>query len=146
MLFSGLLAKRPLYNLFMNKKALFGAFMDHFISQLDRKSLSLLEEGVMLSDLKSHPGHSMEDGWLNALEEPSLAALCGWKNLLKLSKRERECLLLLKKGYTCQAIGEYLKLSARTVEHYIDSVKNKLDLETRPELYTAAENLSHFDC
>lgn len=71
----------------------------------------------------------------------SLIAICGWKNLLLLSKREKECLVLFKQGYTYQSIGVHLGLSVRTVEHYIDSVKNKLGLETRSELYLAAEKL-----
>jgi DNA-binding CsgD family transcriptional regulator len=138
--FSGLLAKRPLYNLFMNEKALFSTFMEYFVKQLDIRLLALLEEGVTIADLKREFGQP-EDREIPSVHRNSLIAACGWKNLLQLSKREKECLALLKQGYTYQSIGACLGLSARTVEHYIDSIKNKLGLEMRSELYLAAEKL-----
>ncbi|MBP7074271.1 MAG: hypothetical protein KBA81_02685, partial [Rhabdochlamydiaceae bacterium] len=45
-------------------------------------------------------------------------------------------------GLTYQSIGLRLKLSPRTVESYIQSVKNKLDLKTHAELFQLANTLS----
>lgn len=135
--FSGLLAKKPLYNLFVREQILFSSFMDHFVSQLDRQLLTVLSEGIPMSQFgnakkpKSAP-----------LDRESILALCGCTNLLALSDREKECLILLKDGYTYQMIGKALHLSERTVEHYLESAKNKLGLETRPELYKVAQKLA----
>lgn len=142
--FSGLLTKRPLYNSFVNKKGLFCTFMEHFTQQLDRRLLTFLEEGIPIGLLKSCYGQStIQDE--APVDYAALAAACGWKNLLLLSPREKQCLALLREGYTFQGIGETLELSTRTIEHYIESVKNKLGCDSRHELYLAAEKLCSLD-
>lgn len=140
--FSGLLKRQPLYNLFMNEKELFNIFMEHFTKQLDRRLLTLLEQGITIGDIKSSFGKSSTKNQMELSTYPSaLITACGYKNLTQLSKREKQCLLLFKQGYSYQAIGTRLNLSHRTVEHYIESIKNKLGLETRSELYFAAEKV-----
>ncbi len=136
--FSGLLSKQPLYNLFLNEKALFAAFMEHFTKQLDRRLLEVLEGGMSIADLKNC--HQQPKN-IPLPNRKALVAACGMQKLLELSTRERECLLLFREGYTYEGIGKKLYLSARTVEHYIESIKNKLTLETRPELYVVADKL-----
>lgn len=140
--FSGLLTKEPLYNVFMNEKNLFSSFMEHFTEELDHRLISNLSQGVALTDLKTIYGKpSLNNAYESLSDRASLAVACGWQNLLSLSRREQQCLLLLKKGYTYHEIGIELQLSHRTVEHYIESVKNKLGLQTRRELFLAAEKL-----
>lgn len=140
--FSGFLQKSPLYNLFMNEKPLFNLFMDHFTSQLDRRLLAVLEQGIMVSDIKNSFGkYSLENPRDIPAYPLSLITACGCEHLTQLSKREKECLVLLSQGYVYETIGTYLKISRRTVEHYIESVKNKLGLETRSELYLIAEKI-----
>ncbi len=137
--FSGLSTKRSLYPFFMNEQALFRTFMEYFTSQLDRHLMQILSEAIILSDVKAEygkpPVNAFQGDWTQVV------ASCGWEHLYRLSRREKQCLQLLKKGYTYQAIGLSLGLSARTVEHYLDSVKNKLGAETRSELYLVAEKL-----
>lgn len=139
--FSGLSAKRPLYQLFMNEQALFKTFMEHFTNQLDPRLLEVLSQGVLLNDLKDESNALDEDTLYFLGDRAILLEACGWKNLLTLSKREKQCLVLLKDGRTYHTIGLALGLSERTVEHYLESVKNKLNLETRTELFLAAEKL-----
>lgn len=138
--FSGLSTIRPLYPLFMNEQGIFRAFMDHFIDQLDSRLRNILLQCVPLSSLKDKFGKAQSSN----LDRKALLETCGWKNLLTLSRRETECLLLLRKGHTYQGIGQVLGLSERTVEHYLNSVKNKLGLESRAELFLAAEKLVQF--
>jgi DNA-binding CsgD family transcriptional regulator len=140
--YSGHLSKRPLYNLFMNEKGLFSSFIDHFVARLDRRSLGLLENGIPIENFSSNTDKSFPDWSLEDRE--SLVMTCGWKNLLKLSKREKESLLLYREGKTFEEIGIDLGISKRTIEHYLESVKNKLDIDTRGELYLAAEKLIQF--
>jgi DNA-binding CsgD family transcriptional regulator len=54
----------------------------------------------------------------------------------KLSARQIECLDLLAKGMTYKQIATTLNLSSRTVEHYIETIKTKLDCESRHDLIT----------
>ncbi|WED43517.1 response regulator transcription factor [Legionella cardiaca] len=56
----------------------------------------------------------------------------------RLSKRQLDCLRHYAEGYTSRKIGDILDLSPRTVEHYLEAVKNKLNCSTRAELVKKA--------
>ena len=133
--FSGLLSKRPLYNAFTRQSGLFKAYLEFFKQQLPRSMLSLLEDGAHLQDFKPKYGRD------SPTDHRAIVAACGWGHLLKISKRERACLALLREGLTYQSIGVRLKISPRTVESYLQSVKNKLTLETRSDLCQIAHQL-----
>lgn len=51
------------------------------------------------------------------------------------SKREKDCIKELLKGKTSIQIGKTLKLSFRTVEHYLDNIKKKLNCNTKFEIF-----------
>jgi len=53
---------------------------------------------------------------------------------LGLSKREAECLFYLFEGYTAKEIARAIELSPRTIEGYIDNMKDKLGCSTISEL------------
>ena len=57
---------------------------------------------------------------------------------LTLTDRQVDCLVLLVKGMTFKEIAKTLRLSPRTVEHYIFTIKTKFNCETRSELITKA--------
>lgn len=132
--YSGLRSKRPLYDLFMNEAGLFDLFMDHFTQNLDKRLIDHLEEGVAISELKG-ASHATT----KAVDREKIASLVGCKRLLRLAPQETRCLLYLREGRSYRAIGDLMGISPRTVEHYIESVKNKLGLETREELLQVAE-------
>lgn len=139
--FSGLSSKRPLYQLFMNEQALFKTFMEHFTTQLDPRLLAILSQGILMTELKDESHLPDEEALYLSGDRAILIEACGWKKLLTLSKREKQCLVLLKEGHAYHSIGLSLGLSERTVEHYLESVKNKLNLETRTELVLVAEKI-----
>lgn len=56
---------------------------------------------------------------------------------VKLSKREVECILLLFKCITYEAIAASLRLSQRSVESYFVNIKNKLNLKQKHEIVEA---------
>ena len=55
-----------------------------------------------------------------------------------LTDRQLDCLYYLVQGMTIRQIGEVMQLSARTVEHYLEAVKSKLQCKSRAELISAA--------
>lgn len=134
--YSGLRSKGPLYNLFLNEIGIFNAFMEHFKKQLTCPLLQIIEEGLKLEDFKKDYGKPPEE-----LKRAQLLEKCGLKNILKVTKREKECLLALRSGYTYKEIGDFLEISERTVEHYLNNIKDKLGLEKRSELFSLAEQL-----
>ncbi len=52
----------------------------------------------------------------------------------QLSRREREVLRLIARGYTYKEVARDLAISAKTVESHVSSVLRKLQLSTRHEL------------
>lgn len=48
--------------------------------------------------------------------------------------REKECLYYLAKGYAIKSIGKTLNISHRTVQHHIDSAKEKMHCNSREQL------------
>lgn len=60
------------------------------------------------------------------------------EKIMRLSKRELECLRWIAAGKTSWEIGEILTLSSRTVEHYIASACRKLDTVTRAQAVAVA--------
>ncbi len=50
------------------------------------------------------------------------------------SKQEIKCLRLLIAGKTIKLIGQQLSLSPRTIEYYLDNIKQKLKVKTKSEL------------
>jgi DNA-binding NarL/FixJ family response regulator len=52
----------------------------------------------------------------------------------QLSRREREVLRLIARGYTYKEVGLELKIAAKTVESHVSAVLRKLQLSTRHQL------------
>lgn len=52
----------------------------------------------------------------------------------KISKQQNECIFYLVRGKTTREISERLKLSPKTVEHYIDAIKMKFKCSNKYEL------------
>lgn len=55
-------------------------------------------------------------------------------NLLNLSARQKDCLHYLARGLTVKQIAKKLNLSPRTVGHYLENLKKKLNCANRAEL------------
>jgi DNA-binding CsgD family transcriptional regulator len=55
-----------------------------------------------------------------------------------LTEKQIECLVWLVQGLSTKQIGIYMHLSCRTVEHYLESIKEKLQCYTRAQLIKAA--------
>lgn len=63
---------------------------------------------------------------------------------VSLLKRQAQCAYLAAKGYSAKEIGKLLGISYRTVEHYLDYIKNKTGITSKRELISlldAAESL-----
>jgi two-component system response regulator NreC len=80
------------------------------------------------------------EGWPPAAVVPDLPQAAR-----SLSRREREVMELLAKGFTNQEIGERLHLSARTVGTYRGRLSEKLGLETRADIVRYAMDLGLLD-
>lgn len=50
------------------------------------------------------------------------------------SSRETECIHYLVKGKTCKQIANILGLSYRTIEHYLENIKKKMNVRSKSEV------------
>ncbi|MBL7480003.1 helix-turn-helix transcriptional regulator [Legionella bononiensis] len=60
------------------------------------------------------------------------------ENKYELTNREYECVFLLIRGKSAKEIGTLLSLSKRTVESYIEHIKNKMDCKNKAEILVKA--------
>lgn len=65
----------------------------------------------------------------------------GDARIVPLSQREIECLELILQGKSSTIIGRKLNLSPRTIEHYTESIKNKLGCSSKTEIFELVELL-----
>jgi DNA-binding CsgD family transcriptional regulator len=59
-------------------------------------------------------------------------------NKFGLTNRERECVFLLIRGQSAKEIGTLLSLSKRTIESYIENIKNKMNCKNKAEILVKA--------
>lgn len=62
---------------------------------------------------------------------------------LSLSERETECFFYLLRGHSAKAVGTKLNLSVRTIESYLENIKNKLSCSSKTELIEKAYSLGY---
>jgi DNA-binding CsgD family transcriptional regulator len=67
-----------------------------------------------------------------------------YRELIRLTKREQECLYYYIRGYTCKLVAKKLELSHRTVENYMENVKAKFDCHSKSELIIRAIEVGFF--
>lgn len=129
--FTGKKQSSALQNLFCNHTQILKSFGKHFTQKMQPLLRKMEEEASSLADLKGEAFYSKESPppcFLPYLED--LGIDCSLLN--KLSPRERECLKHLKK--TSKETSQLLNLSPRTVEFYLENIKNKLGCFTKQEL------------
>jgi DNA-binding CsgD family transcriptional regulator len=101
----------------------------------------LIERDKILNDIHSHKSRAL----LKKHNDTDLIKqkynLISYTNFSTLSIRENECLSLIAKGYTAKEVARVLGLSFRTVEEYINRIKNKLGCFSRRELIST---FAHF--
>ncbi len=109
------LIKKPL----MNNKNEIAGLLYHCTLLIDSEFVTQL----FLSDKKRYAGQKEQAYYLSANENP-----------FQLSERELECLFFTLRGSTAKQIAEQFGLSKRSIEYYLDNIKNKMGCTTKTEL------------
>lgn len=81
----------------------------------------------------------------HALHQVKRYLLKHQKQDYQLSKRQLDCLYYYAKGMTINEIATTLSLSKRTVEHYLEAVKAKMNCTSRAEVIAKAERMELLD-
>lgn len=127
----------------------------HFIAYFNDKSVRLMQKAnKMQYSTEYFDSPSAYDSNIIAVSEKLNTSeflqktiikkirLCTDKGEITISLRELDCLRYLTKNYTFKEIGKYLALSPRTVETYINNLKDKLGCEKRSQLIEVATQLN----
>lgn len=145
--FFGCSGARPTCNidtLSMNTPQILKSFADHFRREMAPEIEQMGKEASSLIDLKGADYFTKEP--ISPLI-PSKALIAYLRDLgmgreidlfFKLSHRERECLQLLHGGKSAKETAAALKLSSRTIEAYLENMKNKLGCYSKHEMFALA--------
>jgi LuxR family transcriptional regulator len=131
-----------LTNTFLNNLFLFRKFINYFHSEAEEIINQMKGYSVDIASACGKLFYSSTNHF-TALSSPfnpdSLLRVIDpfqYQALQSLSGREKECLRWFLKGLSAVQIGKKIHLSNRTVEFYIDNIKNKLGCRTKEELYS----------
>lgn len=86
------------------------------------------------------PNKMLPDAWNESNDKLKLTSKCIEHNVL--TNRQIECLLYLVKGMTIKEISKEMNLAPKTIEHYLDAVKIKLNCHSRSSLIAKALTMS----
>lgn len=127
---------RALYY-YLNHYDIFEKFTTHF--KQTAKSMITAADQHCLSLAPLSEATPLDDSLLMRANELLSSTPSGIKPL---TQRQLICLKLLAQGMNMREIGEHLNLSRRTVEHYIGTIKKKLNCDNRMELIAALKKLA----
>lgn len=134
------------YNFYANEMPLLRSFIGFFKSEFSNDLISmmrypanLLEAKKELFFPKENKNHITPSARYNFLKAVDKNINIDWLLSIKLSHREKQLLRLLKKGKTAQEIAAKLFISPRSVEKYIENVKDKFRCKRRSEIFDHLE-------
>ncbi|MBS0615107.1 MAG: helix-turn-helix transcriptional regulator [Verrucomicrobia bacterium] len=117
---------------YLNYLPLLYKFADYFVREaadiIERMKAERFNMGLLKGEAFFHRSPLLPLSARDKIEEKFLAAIS------PLSARERECHDLFKQGHSAQATAAMLKLSRRTIEHYFESIKEKLGCSSKWDL------------
>lgn len=133
--------KENLSVMYLNQKEIFDRFILYFkekaektIKQAEDDLIAFTPEYVY-AEQQSRPNVCMQKIKelmpIKTIDIPSIGKI-------QLSKRERSCLEHLLIGRTAREIAEHYELSPKTVETYINRIKQKLKCKTKSQLFQMA--------
>jgi DNA-binding CsgD family transcriptional regulator len=99
----------------------------------DISNLKLLDLGQLLINFKKKSSHSLDiydNFFCYKIEQDDFK--------YDLSPRQQECLFFIIRGKTAKMVAQELNISYKTVEIYIEQIKNKLNCSSKNDLIEKA--------
>lgn len=123
---------KDLSNTYINNIPLLKKFIHYFLNETDPILKSLNKNKVEIGKYVGNKFYEQNIHTPFEIEETIFREKIG--DNLHLSKRQEECMDLLIKGNSANQIGDALGLSKRTIEFYLENIKNKLSCNSKQEL------------
>ncbi len=144
--------KNALLNtLFSRHLHAFMSFSDYFLQEWSEHSKKMEPYLLNLGDLMGSHFHKVNPNLFSHTEKEKIQKLMRQMGLLdaftdiQLTKRESDCILQLLKGKSAREISEALGITKRTVEHYLENIKQKFNCLNKSELFAIAQELKNFN-
>jgi two-component system nitrate/nitrite response regulator NarL len=125
--------------------------VDYAVTALEAGARAFLSKSCTTDELISaarsvaagdtYISQSFASGVITALRNASVRKIA--MQVLKLSTREDQIILLLLSGKTNKEIASRLGITEKTVKHYMTILMQKLNARNRVEVVIAAQNLKH---
>lgn len=126
-------------SLCMNEMSLLKLFVKRFREEFNPTLFKMKEECVDIASLIGPLFYQKNTNVpLPSVDKKLFLKQFQLTELLELSEREKEVLFYISKGLFAIQIAELLHLSKRTVEHYTENIKNKLNCYSKAELIQKA--------
>ena len=106
-------------------------FVQYFKNEMAEAMQTLHECSVDIAEIKKDKFH-INHAVLGTINPAATGYDKNHNN--NLTKRQLDCLFYLVKGMTIKEIAAMLSLSHRTIEHYIEAIKQKLECNSRSDL------------
>lgn len=150
-IFAGHHHNRDFSKLYLNHHSVLRHFSSHFKQELQSVLLAQEQEGYTLSfsEKEEDSNGSLFDPQLEASKKKLLFALMGhekeWKQAQLLTPREKQCLKHLFEGQSIKGIASALSLSPRTIEYYLENIKNKMNCWSKDELIVKVKQFDQME-
>lgn len=138
----------PLVNLFVNERVVLEKFSQYIVKEWKQFTLKMEDYTIDMAEVLGELEFKKE---FPKMKIPNLnkkkyflkrTGLIDKQSLIPdFTLREVECISFLFKGKTAPQIADILNLSPRTVEYYIENIKNKLDCTSKSETIEKALEL-----
>ena len=133
---------------YLQNASLLAKFCDYFKIQVydlidcaNKNKLAIYEDKFDISCLEKIEIKRKE--FFDEINKPNNRQLINQNgDLIKLTKREADCMSIFMQNRTIKEIGKHLELSPRTVERYIENVKQKLGVNYKSQLVDIFSNIS----
>lgn len=143
-IFASLLYNKKIVNFYLNQMDI----LEQFVFDFKNKASKLIAQGernklILPETMQSRLGHinktmSLCDFQAESSMMKSQHYIINYLGKsIKFTKREIECLNLLKSGYTAKEVAIQFGLSPRTIENHINNIKFKFGVNRKPDIIKA---------
>lgn len=141
--FSAPPSHKKIYSTYLNDLPLLKEFCKYFKHEV-LPILKLVDQDPI--DLLALRGNDFLDAHGSPFEDANLTKslflqFITAQPLVKLTKREKECLSYYMDDFRMKDVAEKMGLSIRTIEFYLNNIKDKLDCNDKPELLKKGREL-----
>jgi DNA-binding CsgD family transcriptional regulator len=135
--------------LYLNHLSLLRTYSMHFKQEMKPILFKQKDEGYTLPISSTACQKNLIQPKIDLKKKESFILSMGqekvWRQFFLLSPQEKECLKQIQQGKTIKETAAVLFLSPRTVESYLENIRNKIDCTSKQDLISKAKIFASYD-